>query len=308
MLKRYLSSILTIVIFFSLQTIIISCGCKRNEEEDLSGLMDSVYVSAPHVGVESNVDEIISSFSSPVEMAALMLDLNIPFSKNYLIDTKLTENYNTNSKKAFALGVLSADLGYLNVYEKTSLIVEYLNAIKKLSEDLRVGQFFDFNLLKRMATSNENIDSLLFLSVKSFHDIDQYLREKSRSNLSLLIITGGWLESLYLLTQVYEETKGSENLEERIGEQKVIFNMLFSVVEVYKEDIYFKDLSNDFKEFKNIFDEIEITYIKAESETTIVNGRKTIIQKDESRIKITKEQIYQISQITEKIRNKLINL
>ncbi len=304
MLKKFLTSIIILLLMSSLQ---FTTGCKNNDEDDLDNLLtEGTEYQAPVIN-EDAINELIGSFSSPVEMAALMSSLEVPFSKKYLIDPTLTEDYDTNNKKAFALGILSADLGYLNVYERSTLIVEYLSAIKRLSDDLKVSQFFDFQSFKRIATSNDNIDSLLFLSVQSFRQMDEYLRESSRSNLSLLIISGVWLEGLFLLTQVSDE-EYNQQLIERIGEQKVLFNMLFPVLKIYSDDPYFENLVTELQELQNIFEEIKITYEMGEPETVVLDGHVTIIQHETSVIEMTDEQLQQIILKTKKIRNKQINL
>ena len=88
------------------------------------------------------------------------------------------------------LGIYGADLGYLNIYGKTGNSVDVLSAIKRLADGLRVGQFFDFETLKRLSTSKSNLDSLLFLSVNSYNQIDNYLRNNDRGSISALMITG----------------------------------------------------------------------------------------------------------------------
>ncbi len=305
MLKKYILSIICIVFFLYVQSYTL--GCKNKDENDLNNLITEQDNTQSVVINEEAINEIISSFSSPVEMAALMNSLNVEFSKKYLVDPKLTENYDTNNKKAMALGMLSADLGYLNVYQRSSLIVEYLSAIKRLSDDLKVSQFFDFQSFKRIATSNDNIDSLLFLSVQSFQEMDSYLRESARSNLSLLVITGVWLEGLYLLTQVASE-KETEKLRERIGEQKILFSMLYPILKIYSDDPYFESLVADFKEFQNIFDQVKITYEVGDPVTEVIDGHVVITQNEVSVVEITDEQLQQIISTTEKIRNKLIKL
>jgi len=303
MLKKIILSITLLSVFF---IAFSTTGCKRNYDElDDLPKQNTVKIDKPIIN-EDQINEIISSFSSPVEMAALMNSLEVPFSKKYIIDPSITENYDTNNKKALALGVLSADLGYLNVYERSSLIVEYLSAIKRLSDDLRVSQFFDFQSLKRLATSKDNVDSLLFLSVQSFQEMDSYLRSSGRSNLSLLVITGVWLEGIYLLTQVADENS-NQKLIERIGEQKVLFNLLYPIYKIYKDEPYFAKLVDEFKEFQNIFEKIEITYQQGEPETQIVDGHVTVIQNDRSIVNISDDQLNQIIKTTEKIRNKLLN-
>ncbi|MBN2662572.1 MAG: hypothetical protein JXR68_02880 [Bacteroidales bacterium] len=301
--KKFIFHIALIGILALQLSTLSSC---KNRDDDLNLTDSTTYNINPVIGQES-IDEIIGSFSSPVEMAASMKSLDVEFSKKYLIDPGLTEDYDSNNKKAFALGVLSADLGYLNIYERTNLIVQYLSAIKRLSDDLRVSQFFEFQTLKRLATSNDNIDSLQFLSVQSFRDMDEYLRQSGQSSLSLLAITGVWLESLYLLTQVANETNQAQ-LKDKIGEQKISFDLLYGVIQLYRDDPYYVDLLNDLKELKNIFDQVEITYQVGEPETIIQNGTVTIIQNEQSIVEMSDEQLEQIILTTEKIRNKLINL
>jgi len=306
MLKKFYLSIIFIAIIITQVSLLESCKCNNNDD-DFGNIGDTTDITSKPVINEDAINEIIGSFSSPVEMAAVMKSLDEPFSKKYLVDPAITENYDTNNKKAFALGVLSADLGYLNVYEKTNFIVQYLSAIKRLADDLRVSQFFDFQALKRLATSNDNIDSLQFLSVQSFREMDQYLRQSGRSNLSLLAITGVWVESLYLLTQIASE-KEAVGLKERIGEQKILFNLLYPIISLYKDDQYFADLSSDLKELQTIFEQVEITYQIGEPETVVIDGHVTIIQNEKSIINMTDEQLQQIIATTKKIRNKLINL
>lgn len=306
--KNYLSILISGII--TIQLLIFGACESNSNPDDFGDISDNnsgdLENTTPIIN-EDAINEIIGSFSSPVEMAAVMKSLEVPFSKKYLINPAKTENYDTNDKKAFALGILSADLGYLNVYEKTNLIVQYLSAIKRISDDLRVSQFFDFQALKRLAASNDNIDSLQFLSVQSFRDMDQYLRQSNRSSLSLLAITGVWIESLYLLTQVAKNTN-TEKLKERIGEQKILFNLLNPIITIYKDKEYFAKLAIDLKEIQNIFDEVNITYEKGEAETNIENGHVTIIQNEKSVVNMTDEQLKQIIETTKKIRNKLINL
>jgi len=304
MLKRYSISLI-VILFLSF----IQINCKGGQKDDeFVKIPDDINNVNQTVVDESAMNEIISSFSSPVEMAALMKSIDVPFSKKFLIDPKVTEDYDINYKKALALGILSADLGYLNVYERTTLIVEYLTSIKKIANDLNVGQFFDFQALKRIAAGGGDVDSLLFLSVTSFHDMDEHLRQNARSNLSLLVITGVWLEGLYLLTQVAEENPTSK-LQERIGEQKTLFNYLYPILKLYNEEKYFKDLTDDFDDFRKVFEEVTIRYVEGEVDTLIAeNGSMTFIQNDYSVVEITEDQLKDITKITDKVRNKLINL
>ncbi len=297
--------------------IFLSIGCKKDKNNNADNKQVDTTISQPAINEEA-INEIINSFPQPVEMAALIKDLNVPFSKKYLLDPKKTENYDTNKKKALALGILSADLGYLNIYEKSTLIVEYLSAIKRLADALRIGQFFDFHALKRMATNNSDLDSLMFVTLNSFTDMHQHLTETGRSNLSLLMVTGVWIEGLYLLCEVAEDTQHKTNdpqlqvnyekLKDKIGEQKVLFDILYKVIILYKDDEYFAKVIKNLDQLKDIYSNVTITIKKGEPETKIVDSQLVIIQNEESVVNITDDQVKAIISTTKKIRNNLINL
>ena len=118
--------------------------------------------------------------------------------------------YTTDQEKALSIGVYSGDLGYINIYEKSYLTVNYLTTIKGLADDINIGQFFDFATIKRMASNNDKMDSLIYLSTINFNKMDEFLRSQKRSNLSILMVTGTWTEGLYIATQVFKENKSKD--------------------------------------------------------------------------------------------------
>jgi hypothetical protein len=253
------------------------------------------------------MQNIVQNIASPVEMAALVKSLNVNFSNKYLAPTESVNNLTTSFQQAFFLGVYAADLGYLNIYNKTNSVIDYITAIKTLADGIRVGQFFDFTTLKRLAQSNQNLDSLMYISVHSFNEMDKYLRTDNRSNLSTLMVTGVWIEGLYLATQVAKMDPHKE-LAERIGEQKIIMGDLMLILENYKNDTQFAKLIEDLTVIKNEFNDIVITIQKGDPESIEENGMLTIVQHDVSTVNITPEKLKSIIEKTEQIRNKLISM
>ncbi len=253
---------------------------------------------------KKTMENLVQNISSPVEMAALIKSIGAPYSQKYLAPTKI-DNFNTNFSKAFNLGIFGADLGYMNMYNKTSSVIQYITAIKNLADGISVGQFFDFTTLKRLVTNNENIDSLMYISIHSFNVMDEYLRKNDRSNLSALMIAGVYLEGLYLTTQVAKE-KPNKKLNESIGEQKTIFNELMLILKNYRKDPYFSSLIVDFEAIKKEFDAVKITIEVGEPRSIEKNGQLTIIQTSKSIVDISDDTLKNIIKKTELIRNKLI--
>ena len=265
-------------VLFLIIPFLILASCKNNKQDSDFSKEFAVPDSVIHQGEleisQQAMDEIVQNVSSPVEMAALIKSLGVPFSKDYLATTDYVDSYNTNYQKALGLGIFGADLGYLNMYNKTSTVIDYITAIKTLADGLRVGQFFDFTTLKRLATNNENLDSLMYISVQNFNRMDQYLRESNRSNLSSLIIAGIWIESMYLVGEVTRQSPSPE-LVEKIGEQKIILANLMLILKNYEQDPKFKDLVDDFREIQDLYKDVTITYEKGEPVAVEEDGYST---------------------------------
>ena len=179
----------------------------------------------------TDIGELVQSFPAPVEISAIIQDMKVPFNAGLLFDADQVDMFETSYKKTLGLGIYCADLGYLNVYSKTGDVINYLVAIRKLTEELKLAQFFDFAVLKRAATSN-NIDSLLTLSTMSYWQMDEYLRANNRSHTSALLVTGVWTESLYLASQVYLN-KCNKRMRDYIACQKLVLENLMTVLVHY---------------------------------------------------------------------------
>jgi hypothetical protein len=297
-----------IYMFFTIVCVlfITSCKCSNSKKGDLQ-----VPPEIENQGITDISDDaitnIVENISSPVEIAALIKSMNVPFSKSYLAPTDYTSNYTTSFSKAFALGVFSADLGYLNMYEKTGSVIDYITTIKELANGINVGQFFDFTTLKRLASNSSNLDSMKYISVHSFNQMDKYLRENKRGSLSALIIAGAWIEGIYFATQI-STSKPDVKLAERIGEQKIILADLMILIRNYSNDPSFKKYVDDFELIKSKFNDITITYEMGEPVPVEENGMLTIKQTEKSIVHISDEQMKEITKAIESVRNKLIKM
>ena len=279
-------------------------GSKKKESFNIP---DSILNEEPAAMLEEEVTaDIIDNLASPVEIAGMLNDLKIPYSNRYLYPAKNVSGFNTDIQKATALGVYGADLGYQSMYGENTAILDYISNIKKLSEDLKIGQFFDFSTLKRLSASKGDLDSLMFLAVKSFNDIDKYLRGKHRGEISAMIISGVWMEGMYLATQVQKDYPHAE-LKERIGEQKIIKEDLFTLLGRYKKNKEVKNLMSRLEPLKALFQQVSITIIPGEPETVEKDGRLVVIQHEESKIEYPDELLQKIIKETADIRNGIVN-
>ena len=297
---------LLFIAFVALVCGFTSCTtCSRTNDGFV--IPDSIRSDNGELQINPNVmTEMVDNIASPVEMASLLLSLKVPFSQKYLATTKNVSNYNTSHQKAFNLGIFGCDLGYLNMYGKTSLVLEYIQAIKSLADGINVGQFFDFTTLKRLATNNQNLDSLIHISQQSFNRMDQYLQKNNRSNLSILMVAGVWVEGLYLSCQILKERPNEKRLAESIVEQKLMLSQLILILHNYSREQYIASLTEELTTLKNIYDGIRITIEVGEPRSVEVDGMLTFIQTDVSTVHYTEEQMQAIITQAESVRNKMI--
>ncbi|MCA1757648.1 MAG: hypothetical protein LC649_09350 [Bacteroidales bacterium] len=297
------------ILFLTIIILLAGCGSGSNKKNNSFQFpeADSFPVSEAQKLSQEAIEDIIQNISSPVEIAMLLQALEVPFLAEHLASTSNAENLSTSFIKAVKLGVYGADLGYLNIYEKTSTAIDNLTTINKLADELRVGQFFDFETLKSLAVNRSNLDSLMFMSVHSYNLIDDYLRETNRGHLSALMITGVWIEAQYLACKVVGDYP-HEELKTRIGEQKIILNDLLMLLAPYRESGQdYSRLYTDFERIKEAYAPVKITYRPGESETVNQDGRLIFIQNEESVIEMTSEQMKEIIRVTTEVRNRIIS-
>lgn len=303
-----LKNLLYLLLILAATQLFNSCsGCsdKKSKSGDSLTLPDSLISDAPLKLSEDIMGEVIQNISSPVEMANLIKASGADFTQRILNNPDNVSKYETSFKRALNLGVFSADLGYINIFDKNNVVVSYLLAVKNLADGIRVGQFFDFNALRRMASNSTNLDSLMEMSVSSFNKMDSYLRDQNRSNVSTLIVTGTWIEGLYIASSVVKETKSKE-LAIRIAEQKNIIDILEIILSNYLSEPNFASLVDDIRELKSAYASIRITTELGEPKRIEKDGTLIVIQDEISTVHYTDEQLNIIMDLIAKIRNKIV--
>ncbi len=304
MLKKLLYGV---AVLASINLMTGCSGCNGKSSSDVLEVPDSLVTDAPLQLSEEVINDVIQNISSPVEMANLIKMTGVDFSQKILNPTDNSKKYDTSFKRALNLGVYSADLGYINTFNKNTIVVSYLLAVKELAEGIKVGQFLDFSTLKRMATNNTNLDSLKEMSVSSFNKMDSYLREQKRSNVSTAIVTGAWIEGMYITCNVIEQSNNAD-LINRLGEQKDIVNILLIILNNYgKADPNFGSLVAEMEGVKDAFKEVRITTEFGEPKRIEKDGTLIIVQDEVSQVHITPEQVKNIIAQIKKVRQFIVS-
>jgi len=287
--------IATIALFAS------SCNSGGGDDFDKKSTADTATKKIQVQISEETLNSLLESIPSPMEMSSLLKESGAQFDNTITNPAENADKYTSSYAKALNIGIYSADLGYLNMYGKSFATLNYLGSIKSLASGIQIGQFFDFEMLKKLATNSKNMDSIMYISTNNFNKMDAYLRSKKRAELSVLIISGAWLEGEFISTQIAKTAK-SDKIEERIGEQKITLDNLMVILDAYKSYDYFNKFYAEMQKLKSIYDSIKIEYEYHEPETKEVNGQLVIVNESKSKIMMTKEQLKAITETTAAIR------
>ena len=160
--------------------------------------------------------------------AAFILELTNP--------TQNSDKYIIQKDQALNLGVYGADFGYVGTYNKTKEVKEYFVCLKKLSDNLGINTKFTSNVSQNLEENLANKDSLHNIITNSYFDTFNYLNNNGRGNVAFLVLAGGWIESIFITSQLAITAKDKKQLIEQITNQKKSYSSLLLLSEVFKDD------------------------------------------------------------------------
>jgi len=250
---------------------------------------------------------------SPVQIATLVKSSGSGYDKGLLNPTDNASKYNDKMKWALNLGVYGADLGYITMYEQTPEALPYFNTVRKIGDNLKITASFDEKLMQRFSDNiGKNRDSILAIVGEAYRRSDDFLKQGQRDEDAALILTGGWIESMWFAVDV-QKKKPSNEISTRIAEQKsTVNNLIKLLISVGSEDGSREKLKETYKPLIEKLDDLNNTYqgiqLKYNYEApTHDEGAKMTTINGKTEVKITDEQLAQLSEKIVAIRNFIIN-
>ena len=187
---------LRVLLFTTLTAFgIWSCGSPSKEENT-----DSEEFSSEET-LKDQIEDVMDNLPSPSEIPYLLQATGAEFNQSLVNDIKKVDQYTLkNDKAALNLGIYAADIGYLSSYEKTQESITYMATVKTLADKLGVIGSFDMSEMERFESNIANKDSLTSILDNSVKKTKDYLKDDSRDKLAALVLTGSFIEGLYIST------------------------------------------------------------------------------------------------------------
>jgi len=292
-----------------LASVFLMVSCEGNSEEGVIEKEQEKTVSKelldPNRSFNTTFDEELFSVPSPIQTALLIKSLSMPYNETLLNSEENAKEYTSTALQAVNLGVYGADLGYVTLYNQNSKSLSYLSIVENIANELGISRAFDKTFIKRFEENNTDQDSMLVILSDAFRKTDNFLKNNDRKNVSALILTGGWIESLYFATNLYKESNDQQLLV-RIGEQSQSLETIIELLEKYNGEGQNDQFITSFKELKELFDKIKTSYEYIEPETNEETKITTI--KSNTNIEISDDLSSKLIEKVAAVRNGIVNV
>ncbi len=260
-----------------------SCGgCQQSSQQQPP--MDAKKDSMDQARIEQ-LKKIFFNIPSPIEMASLIKKEGYSYDKKMLNPVENVDKYIGEAKQAINLGIYGADLSYASIFDQKQESMVYFAAAKKLASAMSIEGGINDSVVTKLAENQDNRDSILKIVTSAYGDLNGYLKENDRIEISALVISGGWLEALHLSLQYAQKSKG-DALKTRIGEQKLVLENLLNYYSSFDTKPVLNDMKNDLLEIQKVLSQVEMssqktTTTKAEDGVMVIgNGAKTAVKDD----------------------------
>lgn len=278
-----------------------ACGDGATQQEEL----DTTTQEDP--GQEDRMQrtrKIFYNVPSPMETATLLKKAGAEYDADILNDVQNVDTYTSASKQALNLGIYGAALSYASVFNQTQESMFYTSCAKKLADKLGVIHAFNDSTLEAMESNMNDREALLDIISETYWSMDAYLKENERENISALMVAGGWVEGLYIATQV-AKVNDSPELRQRIAEQKLSLNELIGLVGTYEgDDASIQGVRQDLDALAAAFAGVNVgggeAVLTEENGVAVIGGSGTTAA-------LTDEQLKAIRETAATIRNNYIN-
>lgn len=290
-----------ITLVFSLMFLTTSCHRAEKGSHVPAPVFSTYHPENP--GDTSKIREIYYGLLTPVEVCNIFERLGIPFNDTIILPTENQDLYMSSYKAAMNLGVYGVDMGYMKLFGINWQTISYFNTIETLSERLNIPDEYLAKAIKKIDPEMSNADSLTSLMNEAYRNIDSHLRQEGSEGTLGLMLMGGWIEAMYLATQLaYNPAKPDPEVVGKIAEQKYSLLSLLSFMKNYYDDPMVVFYTKKLKYLNRWFDTFEIYYRPGE---VSVDTLRQVITTSGTEMDITTGTLNEIRDYVARLRNEI---
>ena len=281
--------------------LLFGCSRQRQQEADLKDYIDLSDFTQTEDSVQRS---IYYTMSLPLEMARLFDHVGANYYPELLNPPDDFSKYTRPVKIALNLGVYGVDLSYVKMFNQHQRAVAYLASINRLATALGIPREIYGDVVDNLDLLMGNPDSLSQAATRLYSVTDDYLRKDGQEGAASLVAMGGWIESMYIATRIFEYDPGNIALQDKIAEQKYSLNSLIALMNNYQADLDLAEYLLMLKNLRRTYDQFQVYY--KQGDVKVDTASKTISAASYY-LNVTPEQMGEISRKIDNLRALIIH-
>jgi hypothetical protein len=239
--------------------LLLSIACRNGKEGETTTTTADTTQATGNISpaTEEKYDYVISNIPIPFDILDRLFKSGVVYRKEFINPVTNEAKYLQNNSKALNLGIYGADLTYTICFEQFSELGPYLKCAKKLADDLGIPLAFNKETLDRYQDYRENKDSLRGAVYRSYHEVDKTLRSNERISQAALVVTGGWIEGLYIAASTASKNdltpEARKELLRIVRKQSFHLDNIINLLNEFKSEPYFQQLISELQQIQQVY-------------------------------------------------------
>ena len=249
-------------------------------------------------------NEIFYGILTPVEICTIFNRLGVPYDKAALNPVSNRDQYLSSSKTSINTGIYGVDFGYLKIFGIGQDLIDYMVTIRDMSNNLGIPDSYLTEPIKRIQSDISEPDTIMTIMNRAFRKMEDHLRANGRESAAGLMIMGGWVEAMFISTQlVYNSANPDPEVVQKIAEQKYTLTTLLSLMKNYYDDPVVVYYTKKLMFLKKYFDSFDIYFKKGDLE---IDTAKKVFRSTSTEMNITVETLDKIRDYISKLRTEMV--
>jgi hypothetical protein len=236
------------VLFLFSALLFFSCGGEKSED-----IISEEEHTKPDVQESKfNAQNVFNTLPDRKLVMKLIEENRIEYNPDLLNDPNKANKYSVELSKAVNLGIYGADLSIASSFDQTQESMVFLKCVNVLAGYLGVNSAFDQRMFERIDANENNKDSILEIVTGAFKKVDEILKYNNRPATSAVILSGCWIEGLYVSCQMAQQID-TESIIKAIVQQKESLKNLIVMLEAVTLEENAKFILKDLKELYEVY-------------------------------------------------------
>lgn len=249
--------------------------------------------------------EIFYGLLTPTEVTSIFNRLGVPHDDAILNPPSNLDLYTSNAKAAINLGIYGVDFGYVKIFGLGQQMIDYILTVREISNKLGIPDKYLIEPVRKIESNMSDPDTVMHLVNKAYYDIENHLRAEGRESTAGLMLMGGWVEALYITTQLlYNPDNPDREVVEKICHQKYTLTSLIGFMRNYYDDPVVVYYTKKLIYLRRIYDTFEIYFKPGDLE---IDNQRKVLRATGSTVDISLEILTRIRDYVATLRTEMTN-